>query len=133
MMRMGQGLKPALKHQNAYIPHQIQNHVTLRSVHEKSTDYQNRPPSLSNHCSKLEKLKLDGSYDLQSLNNISTVMFPRLEDLMLDDTEVQRTPVRLTPLQIARLIDHHAPVLQELRFMGDYDDHPVMRAWWDTA
>lgn len=43
------------------------------------------------------------------------------------------TPVRLTPLQIARLIDHHAPALDDLRFMGDYDNHPVMQAWWDIA
>jgi hypothetical protein len=81
--------------------------------------------SLSNHCPKLEKLRLDGAYDLQYLNNISTVMFPRLKDLTIDDSEVHRIPVRLTPLQIARLIDHHAPVLDELRFNDDPDDHPV--------
>ena len=89
--------------------------------------------SLSNHCPKLERLRLDGGYDLQLLKNVREVMFPRLEDLMLDDTEAQGIPVRLTPLQIGRLIDHHVPVLRDLRFMVDYDDHPVMRAWWDVA
>lgn len=89
--------------------------------------------SLSNHCPKLEKLRLDGVYDLQLLNNVPKVMFPRLEHLMIDDTEAHDIAARLTPLQIGRLIDHHAPVLHELIFMADYDNHPVTQAWWSVA
>ena len=89
--------------------------------------------SLANHCPNLERLRLDGVYDLQLLNNVPKVMFPRLVDLMLDDTEAHDIPVRLTPLQIGRLIDHHAPVLHELIFMADYDNHPVTQAWWSVA
>jgi hypothetical protein len=89
--------------------------------------------SLSNHCPKLEKLRLDGAYDLQNLNNTSKVMFPRLENLLLEDSEVQEIPVRLTPSQIARLINHHAPVLKELSFMADYDHNLVTRSWWDMV
>jgi hypothetical protein len=89
--------------------------------------------SLSTHCPKLEKLRLDGAYDLQNLNNTSTVMFPRLENLSLDDSEVQGIPVRLTPLQIARLINYHFPVLKELSFMADYGDNTITQNWWDIV
>lgn len=89
--------------------------------------------SLANYCPKLERLRLDGAYDLQSLNSRSTVMFPKLKDLTIDDSEVQGIPVRLTPLQIARLTNQHAPVLKELSFMADYDDNLITRSWWDIV
>jgi hypothetical protein len=45
MMKMSQIMEPALKHQNAYIPHQIQNHVSLQSAGEENTDNQTRRPA----------------------------------------------------------------------------------------
>lgn len=88
--------------------------------------------SISKHCSKLETLQLPGAYDLQTLNNISTVMFPRLKLLTLGDSKIFGTHVRLTPLQIARLIDHHAPELRWLEFSVDVENHPVGLAWQDA-
>ncbi|KEQ61365.1 uncharacterized protein M437DRAFT_85816 [Aureobasidium melanogenum CBS 110374] len=87
--------------------------------------------SLSEHCPKLEELDLDGSYDLQALNDTSTVMFPNLKSLRIDDCVVHYIPVRLTPLQLGRLIDNHAPILEDLAFMVDFDDNPVLLAWHD--
>lgn len=87
--------------------------------------------SLSEHCPKLESLALDGSYDIQALNDISTVMFPNLRYLRMDDCEVHNVPVRLSPLQLGRLIDNHAPILEDLVLMVDFDDNPVLSAWHD--
>lgn len=60
-------------------------------------------------------------------------MFPRLEGLLIDDNEAQGILVRLTPLQLGRLIDHHAPVPQDLRFVANYDDHLVTQVWRDVT
>jgi hypothetical protein len=91
--------------------------------------------SLSKNCPKLEKLRLGGAFDLQTLNNIPTVLFPKLSDLVLGDAEIQGIRVRLTPLQIGRLIDHHAPALEDLLFTSDEDnlEHPVMLAWQNLS
>lgn len=85
--------------------------------------------SLSKHCLKLETLKLDGPYDLQVLNNISKVMFPRLTNLTLEDAWVQGVPARLKAKQIGRLIDNHAPILKILDLRTNWHSHPVTKAW----
>jgi hypothetical protein len=85
--------------------------------------------SLSNHCPKSVKLRLGGAFDLQSLNAVPKVLFPRLISLVMENAAIQGTPVRLTELQIARLIDNHAPTLQDLTFLADPDLHPVMLNW----
>ncbi|THX30053.1 hypothetical protein D6D10_08744 [Aureobasidium pullulans] len=85
--------------------------------------------SLSRSCPKLEKLQLNGNYDLQALNNMPAKMFPLLRYLRMDDSSVSGITVRLSPLQIARLIDNHAPMLEELVFMADMEDSPVTVAW----
>jgi hypothetical protein len=85
--------------------------------------------SLSNHCPKLKKLRLGGDFDLQTLNDVPNVLFPRLISLVMDNAAMQGTPVRLTELQIARLIDNHAPILQNLSFSADPDYHPIMLSW----
>jgi hypothetical protein len=56
-------------------------------------------------------------------------MLPRLVELELHDAGIQGVHLRLQAKQIGRLIDHHAPMLEDLRFTVDHDEHPVMRAW----
>lgn len=85
--------------------------------------------SLSKHCRRLEGLNLDGSYDLQALNNTSKVMFPRLLDLTPEDAWIQGVPVRLQAKQIGRLVDNHAPALGTFNLRANYHSHPVTNAW----
>lgn len=85
--------------------------------------------SLSKHCPKLEKLSLGGPFDLQVLNNMSKVLFPKLVDLTLKDAWIEGIAVRLSAEQIGHLIDNHAPVLELLQFRANYSSHPVTEAW----
>ncbi|THZ18015.1 hypothetical protein D6C89_08499 [Aureobasidium pullulans] len=77
-------------------------------------------------------ISLNGNYDLQALNNMPAKMFPLLKYLRMDDSSVSGITVRLSPLQIARLIDNHAPMLEELVFTADMEDSPVTVAWHKT-
>lgn len=77
--------------------------------------------SLSRYCPNLELLSLIGRYDIQALSDISLVMFPKLRRLHLEQSNVDEGPARLTPSQIARLIDYHAPVLEHLKFISEDD------------
>jgi hypothetical protein len=86
--------------------------------------------SLSKHCPDLEKLKLNGSYDLQALNELTTISFPKLRSLSVDYGDVEGVPIRLEPMQIARLIDNCAPMLESLKFTARTDDvAPIRQAW----
>lgn len=85
--------------------------------------------SLSKHCPRLACLKLRGGYDLQMLNNAQGPMFPRLRELTLGNWTVRGTRTRLTPLQIARLIDNHAPKLKTLRFTRAKASAELVSAW----
>jgi hypothetical protein len=88
--------------------------------------------SLSQHCPNLETLILNGSYDLQALNVLTAISFPKLEVLCLEYGDVEGVARRLTPLQIARLIDACAPMLECLNFTAMIDDeHPIGLAWDD--
>lgn len=77
--------------------------------------------NLSIHCPNLETLKLNGSYDLQTLNLLTGLYFPKLENLSLDYGDIEGVPVRLNPLQVARLVDNYAPMLESLTFTGNTD------------
>lgn len=77
--------------------------------------------SLSKYCPNLDLLSLIGMYDIQAFGDISAVMFPKLRRLHLEQSNVDDEPARLTPSQIARLIDYHAPVLENLKFMSEDD------------
>lgn len=88
--------------------------------------------SLSKHCPNLEHLQLAGTYDLQALSDISKVMFPKLRSIYLQEGDLGEAPIRLTPLQIARLLDYHAPVLESLGFWTEDEDEDgglIVRAW----
>lgn len=85
--------------------------------------------SLSKHCPKLEDLQLYGTFDLQALGDIPTVMFPRLRNLDLMQREIDEVPVRLTPMQVARLIDYHAPMLEDLYLSDESDERSITAAW----
>lgn len=85
--------------------------------------------SLSKHCPNFEQLQLFGTFDLQALGDILTVMFPRLKSLDLMQREIDKVPVRLTPIQIAHLIDYHAPVLEDLDLSHERDERQIAMAW----
>jgi hypothetical protein len=85
--------------------------------------------SLSKHCPNLETLQLNGSYDLQALNDMPTIEFPRLRSLRVDHSDVEGIPIRLTPLQIAGRIDNCAPMLEELTFAGETGERPIGMTW----
>lgn len=85
--------------------------------------------SLSKHCPDLEDLQLYGTFDLQALGDIPTVMFPRLRNLDLMQREIDKVPVRLTPMQVARLIDYHAPMLEDLYLSDESDERSISAAW----
>lgn len=85
--------------------------------------------SLSKHCPNLEQLQLFGTFDLQALCDIPTVMFPRLQILELWQREIDKVPVRLTPIQVARLIDYHAPMLEDLDLSDEGNERQIEMAW----
>jgi hypothetical protein len=84
--------------------------------------------SLSEHCPNLETLRLNGSYDLQALNVLTAISYPKLKVLGLEYGVVEGVTMRLDPLQIARLIDNCAPMLEELQLRA-HGAHPIGLAW----
>jgi len=85
--------------------------------------------SLSKHCLGLETLSLNGSYDLQALNDMPTIEFPRLKSIRVDYSNIEGIPIRLTPLQIAGLMDNCAPMLENLVFAAETERSPIEIVW----
>lgn len=85
--------------------------------------------SLSKHCPKLACLTLKSAFELQILNNLPAPLFPRLRELSLENWTVRSNQTRLTPLQIARLVDNHAPKLKSLRFTRTNASPELVSAW----